>query len=818
MRRREVTLAAVVGLIVTPGLALSLGACFQSAAPSVRTAEDAASQPPVSAAPADGSSRRAPASEPPPSTSPPRAEEPPLPGPSPRPAPSAFTTEPLDGSSATRAAGADATSDPVLLRVGLATDLEEAVIPCCGRELVLTSGGRRWAVRSPLRVLPDAGSTHRGAFRLQVAALKDEGQARDLAARLAARSGFASDFHFDAGVDLYRVRLGRFASRSEAETARGRLEVLGVTGAWIVGEGGEISDPAFLVVRAGQGADAPDAVRLPGRWLSLTAAGEAMMDDGAAVPGLAPGIGHYRGRWLLYLNDRGKLNLINEVDLEDYLRSVVPSEMGPELYGQPEALKAQAVAARTYTLRNLGEFHDEGYDICATPRCQVYRGISSEHPLSDRAVAETRGQVVIHEGRLADARYSATCGGHTEDVQVVFPLEDAPYLRGVPCPETGGQHLPGGLPPGEVFPYGLLDRHLPADGGDRRSDLEQRLRDLARRTGLPASHDRLRSLRREEVRRFVASLFDLVLDPRMLASAREVRALVEDPPVGWSGRELARASELLASGLLDPGPELLSPREAELLPLSLGRATGHLVEDVAFHLDLSDDGWRVRRQNGSHEVLPVAKNLATFQRRGEVAVATDLQLVPGDRLRLIRWRSGPGRPEELLAVIHEVEPARAAFRLRSPYASWRRFKSDAELERRVATRYPGFDFRGLEVLSRGVSGRVGEMRLRGSDGQKVEVTGLAVRWTLDLPDTRFTARRTTARDGRRGWLFAGSGWGHGVGLCQVGAVNLAGRGAGYRQILEHFYTGVGLARVRRVPERWTDPGPEVATPTVRTRR
>lgn len=820
MRRGGLTLAAFVGLTLAPGLLLVFWGCFQSAPRSVRTADEAASPPPISADPTDEASVRAPASEPQ-RPSPPSQAEPPVTEPiqaASAPARSTFTTEPLADSPSGPDAGAERSVPPVLLRVGLATDLDEAVIPCCRQELILTAGDRRWAVRSPLRLLPDAGTAHRGAFRLQVAALKDEGQARDLAARLAARSGYAADFHFDAGVDLYRVRLGRFVTRAEAETARGRLEVLGVTGVWIVGEGGEVSDPAFLLVRAGLGPDAPDAVRLPGRWLSLTASGDTASGHGPVVPGLAPGIGRYRGRWLLYLNDRGKLNLINEVDLEDYLRSVVPSEMGPELYGQPEALKAQAVAARTYTLRNLAEFHDEGYDICATPRCQVYRGVSSEHPLSDRAVAETRGQVVVHEGELVDARYSATCGGHTEDVQVVFPLERAPYLRGVPCPEAGSRRLTGALPPGAVFPEGVLDRRMAVDGGDPRSGLEEGLRGLARRAGLPASHDRLRSLRRGEVRRFVASLFDLVLDPRMLASAPEVEALVKDPPVGWSARDTTRASELLASGLLDSDPEVLSPREARFLPLSLGRAIGHLVDDVVFHMELTQDGLRVRRRDGTDEVLAVPKSLATFQRHGEAAVATDLQLVPGDRLRLIRWRAGPGGPEELLAVVHEVEPARASFRQRSPYDSWRRFKSDAELERRVATRYPGFALRELEVISRGVSGRVGEIRLLGSDGQKVEVTGLAVRWTLDVPDTRFTARRATAQDGRRGWLFAGSGWGHGVGLCQVGAVNLAGRGARYRQILEHFYTGVRLARVRRVPERWTDPGPEVVAPTVRTRR
>src|SRR4029453_1665243 len=107
-------------------------------------------------------------------------------------------------------------------------------------------------------------------------------------------------------------------------------------------------------------------------------------------------------------------------------------EMGPKVFNQIEALKAQAVAARTYAVRNLGEFTDEGYDICATPRCQVYGGMDDEDPLTDRAIAETAGEVLLWQGRPADALYSSTCGGHTEDVAEIFPLKHDPYLRAVP--------------------------------------------------------------------------------------------------------------------------------------------------------------------------------------------------------------------------------------------------------------------------------------------------------------------------------------------------------------------------------------------------
>ena len=123
---------------------------------------------------------------------------------------------------------------------------------------------------------------------------------------------------------------------------------------------------------------------------------------------------------------------MNVVNLEDYLRGVVPNELSPQAFPQIEALKAQAVAARTYALSHLGDYSSKGYDVCATPSCQVYRGQSSEHPLTDRAVEETKGIVATWRGRAIHAFYTSTCGGHTEGGEAIFD-DDAPYLRGVAC-------------------------------------------------------------------------------------------------------------------------------------------------------------------------------------------------------------------------------------------------------------------------------------------------------------------------------------------------------------------------------------------------
>jgi stage II sporulation protein D len=120
----------------------------------------------------------------------------------------------------------------------------------------------------------------------------------------------------------------------------------------------------------------------------------------------------------------------------------------------------------------------------------------------------------------------------------------------------------------------------------------------------------------------------------------------------------------------------------------------------------------------------------------------------------------------------------------------------------VRTRYPGFEFRDFEVLERGRSGRVSKIRLLGSGSQEpVTVEGLAVRWTLGLPDTWFSVRRLRDSRGAPLWLFQGRGWGHGVGMCQVGSYGMALRGRTYEEILRHYYTGVSVLAVEAIANR-----------------
>jgi stage II sporulation protein D len=151
----------------------------------------------------------------------------------------------------------------------------------------------------------------------------------------------------------------------------------------------------------------------------------------------------YRGRLEVFANSKGTLTVVNVIPLEDYVRGVVPNELSPGGWPELEALKAQAVAARTYAVSNLGRFAAEGYDLTPDTRSQVYGGRSTEHPLTDRAVAETRGRILTYKGAPINAVYTSTCGGRTEDGENIFGGAPVAYLRGRECALEAGEHFAG---------------------------------------------------------------------------------------------------------------------------------------------------------------------------------------------------------------------------------------------------------------------------------------------------------------------------------------------------------------------------------------
>jgi SpoIID/LytB domain protein len=141
----------------------------------------------------------------------------------------------------------------------------------------------------------------------------------------------------------------------------------------------------------------------------------------------------YRGRLFVTVDRLGMLAAIHAVPLEELLRGLVPSEMPGS--SPLEALKAQAVTARSNVLAQLGSRHaTDPFMLCAEVHCQAYRGDAARTARTDEAVLATRGEALFgrSDRKLVDAVYSAMCGGHGEDNEAVWGNTPSPSLRGRP--------------------------------------------------------------------------------------------------------------------------------------------------------------------------------------------------------------------------------------------------------------------------------------------------------------------------------------------------------------------------------------------------
>ena len=187
------------------------------------------------------------------------------------------------------------------------------------------------------------------------------------------------------------------------------------------------------------------------RSLSARSAIEVQSDD---PRGIWLGSRRYRGRVQLLVRG-GQVQVVNHLGIETYLTSVVGSEM-PHKWPL-QALQAQAVAARTYALRQRGKAGD--FDVKATVSSQVYRGVESETPSTIEAVESTRSLVLVHGGRLINAVFHSSSGGATEPSGEVW-RNQLPYLVSV------ADH----------------DQHSPVHRWNKRFD-DDELRDLFREIG-----------------------------------------------------------------------------------------------------------------------------------------------------------------------------------------------------------------------------------------------------------------------------------------------------------------------------------------------
>jgi stage II sporulation protein D len=431
--------------------------------------------------------------------------------------------------------------------------------------------------------------------------------------------------------------------------------------------------------------------------------------------------------------------------------------MGPRAFPALEALKAQAVAARTYAVAHLGEYEAAGYDICDSQLCQVYGGVDIEHPLTDQAVRETAGEIAVYGGAPIDAMYHSTCGGHTEDAAAVLPDRAAPYLKGVACTSDGvvviGEATPRGRWVGSLERLALVGESIAAALGVAPQPVA-----LASRLGGRPAHGGAIGL---------AAAFALP-DPSPLR------------PDGAPGATEERLVGLLATFRL-PLPERTGSVSRQRWELALVVRLAQLAGAVrTVSGALAPGGAFVRIVNERGEsVQELAAGATGCERRGDA------------------WRAGPvaaraGSPATAWCVgelcpLVEVEPRPEADGA-SSWSWWARELSRDEIGRRLS--FPGLA--SVTVARRGASGRALAMTLRGAGGTR-EVGGYAFRRALDLPDTLFVVAERAAAEGAV-VRFLGRGWGHGIGMCQNGAYGKAVAGADYRRVLAAYYTGIDVIR------------------------
>ncbi len=674
------------------------------------------------------------------------------------------------------------------IRVGLLSDQSAVVFPrtADGYYLITESGPsmlrRGFTAHAPLANAPVR-------YAVQVSAISDQSSASALVEKIRTETGLRVDTVFDVANGQYRILAGDFATSDEATPARSSLT-----------ERGYGKD--LLVVR--RPSDQPFEKRIEivddeGDRYTLTGPALTIMPVNAET--IAIDKQPYRSSAQLFINARGLLNVINELNFEEYLYGVVPAEMGPSIYDEVEALKAQAVAARTYAFRNLGQFRSEGYDICPGPACQAYKGFAVEHELSTRAVRETAGLVLTMGGKAVDTLYTSTCGGETSDVSTMFPGRNDPHLKRVRCVELDMLTLEGRADSGLLTEMQLDARLFSALAGVPMTsaswsgrEVTQAVTAAMRLAGwTEMNQPAARSSRRGDVLEFLDSIMPLGEFGRTLT-------MTEDRKYWFpQSRNPEDVPYLVASFLTKYGIaptqyidrvslDQAIPRE-ELFALLLSWVREHNVLTNAEGKIQKLEGRRVTlKQKGEVTTHTLPAGIPIFRRLGDrLQEYASVPVLAGDRMTVIL---SPQKKPVAAIVIANYDGA--SLDRTSNFANWTRsFRAD-ELVPSINRREPITELLDLRPLGRDAAQRITEMEFTAEGGRKFTLKGLPIRWSLRVEDNLFVFEKTKDPDGMDRYTFYGKGWGHGTGMCQVGAYGAAFRGWTFDRILKHYYTGVDL--------------------------
>ncbi|HET7435477.1 MAG TPA: SpoIID/LytB domain-containing protein, partial [Thermoanaerobaculia bacterium] len=629
------------------------------------------------------------------------------------------------------------------IRVGLLSDQASVTFPRTtdGYYLVSSSGAsilkRGFTVTAPL-----SDATVR--YAIQASVISDARSAKSFADKIGTETGLRVDSLFDPASGAYRILAGDFATSDDATPVRAQLT-----------ERGYGKD--MLVVRRPSDQPFEKTHRIiddEGDRYTLT--GDTLTISPVSADTVEIDTKPYRTSAQLFINARGLFNVVNVLNLEDYLYGVVPAEMGPTIYDELEALKAQAVAARTYAVRNLGQFKAEGYDICPGPACQAYKGFSGENDLSNQAVSETAGVVITYQGKLIDALYTATCGGETSDVGTMFPGRTDPYLKAARCIELDFIPLDGRADSGLLTEQqvnarlfaslgGLLDTTASWSAGDVETAVSAALRVA----GAPATTaPRPTSSRRGDVLRYLAAVFSLD------AKARTV-TLPEDRKYYFPETKNPEDVPYLASAFLikygiQPAQNIdridlsqAMPRE-ELYAILGGWLREMTLVQESNGKIFKLDGRRVTlKSEGKISSFTLPAGIPVFRRIGDrTQEYRNLPVLLGDRATVLL-----SEQKVPVGIIVQGNYDGAAFDRTSSFSNWTRSWRADELVPVINKRNPIQQLLDIKPLSVDASERVLELEVTAEGGRKFTLKGLPIRWSLNLPDNLFVYDKTKDPDG-----------------------------------------------------------------------
>lgn len=753
------------------------------------------------------------------------------------------TTASIPVATVARISGAEPT-----IRVALSTDTRSATISTNSKLMNASGGGTTLLALDTARVRveprllsPLPASAVNDGYRVMVAGVASRDEANDSAKEIEKLTSEDAQAAFDTTTKTWGIAVGEPRSRDEAEELRARLEAEGMDASIAAPPGNSPAPTPSTSARLNQNStQINNSIRLAsrpslparevvassiarGRLFSSSAPVVFASDDEQNAP-VRYNDRPYRGRIEVFTNLRGNLTVVNELPLEDYVRGVVANELSPGGYPAIEALKAQAVAARTYALKNRGQFMSQGFDLLPTTRSQVYRGLVSENPLSSRAVEETRGLIATYNGEPINALYTSTCGGRTEDAENIFN-EAVPYLRARECAAEGAAAL---------VPFTIKSSRDPAELRDafnvpvardvallavqNFNSLPTRVSDswLGAEASVPEVRNWLANTARvahqiapavtDDVNRsapfataLIASVFGEGRATTLLNNADVEYLLAVKDAGAVPEKNRADLAWVIREGYLSIYPDVTVRPDQPLSRARVLHAIARILESRNL-LQLQKANARataggqlvVRSAKGKDTPIRVGADAFLFRQLGEYQYGVrTVAIVGGEPVTFHLAANG-------VVDYLEVKPApngAAADRF-SPFSNWTKELSVGQVQGRLARYAHGIgQLTELRVASRGPSGRVTDLELLGTNGSN-HVRGGRIRSALGLREQLFVIDRDYDETGRvLAFVFSGRGWGHGVGMCQVGAYGLAKQGWTFEQILKAYYTGIEVTKM-----------------------